>query len=211
MTVFQLILLVSAGTVFYLFFKQLFGGNYPKRGIDFEAEVSDERIGGLLDPGKTFAQTARSASRIDTLLDIANRSAEQEDWAEVEKAMQSARILDENNVEVLRRLGVALLHTGQHAEAAKTFETLVGIDPRDDLAESSWANALHQLGDDAGALEHHERAVKMDPAYAPHYYNYANTLYDMGRREEALALYQKAYALDPELHSAKKMMEALQG
>jgi len=44
MTIFQLLLFILAGGILYLFFKQLFSGNHPKRGIDFEAKVAEERI-----------------------------------------------------------------------------------------------------------------------------------------------------------------------
>ena len=211
MTLFQLMLLISAGVIFYLFFKQLFTGNYPKRGVDFEAQVPEDRIGGLMQPEKTFARPSAPASRIDELLQIADASAETGDWLEVKKAMQSAQILDENNPEVLRRLGVAYLQMNDFVDARQTFEALLEIDPEDDLAEASLANALHKLGEDDEAILHHERAIVLDGSYAPHYYNYANTLYDLGRKAEALELYRKALAIDPDLSDAKKMIEEMEG
>lgn len=210
MTLFQLILLISAGVIFYLFFKQLFGGNYPKRGVDFEAQIPQDQIGGVMQPDKTFSRSPAPASRIDELLQIADASAEQEDWLEVKKAMQSAQILDANNIEVLRRLGVALLHMNDYGEAKKTFETILQMDSRDDLAEASLANALHKLGEDDTAIVHHERAIVLDGGYAPHYYNYANTLYDLGRKDEALELYRKAYQIDPDLKEAHAMIKELE-
>jgi tetratricopeptide (TPR) repeat protein len=210
MTFFQLILFLSSGVVFYLFFKQLFGGNYPKRGVDFEAQVPSDRIGGLMQPDKTFARSPQPQSRIDQLMDIADQSAQQGDWLEVKKAMQSALILDESNVEVLRRLGVAQLQMNDYTEAQKSFEAILAVNPQDDLAEASLANALHQLGEDDAAILHHERAIVLDGTYAPHFYNYANTLYDLKRMDEARALYEKAYALDPEMDEAKQMIEELE-
>jgi tetratricopeptide (TPR) repeat protein len=210
MTLFQLIMLVSIGVIFYLFFKQLFSGSYPKRGADFEAQVSKDRIGGLTQPGKTFSRPVQQQSRIDELLTIADRSAEAGDWLEVKKAMQSAQILDGKNVEVLRRLGVAQLNMHDFSEAAKRFESILTIDPDDDLAEASLANALHKLGEDDASILHHERAIVLDGEYAPHYYNFANTLYDLDRKEEALELYRKAVVIDPELSEARNVIEELE-
>jgi len=210
MTLFQLILLISAGAIFYLFFKQLFGGSYPKRGVDFEAQTPQDQIGGLMQPDKTFSRPPVPTSRIEELLQVADASAEKGDWLEVKKAMQSAQILDANNIEVLRRLGVALLQMHDYGEAKNTFEAILAIDPEDDLAEGSLANALHKLGEDGQALIHHERAISVDGTYAPHYFNYANTLYDLGRKDMALTQYQKALSLDPEMEAAKKMVEELQ-
>jgi len=56
MTLFQLFLLILAGVIFYLFFKQLFSGEHPKRGVDFEAKLPDEQIGGISRPDKTFSK-----------------------------------------------------------------------------------------------------------------------------------------------------------
>ena len=209
MTLFQLILLAAAGIVFYLFFRQLFSGNYPKRGVDFEAKTPDEHIGGLMQPDRTFSRPAAQGSRIDELITIADRSADEGDWLEVKKAMQSAQILEPDNPEVLRRLGMALMNMNDFTSAKEVFEHLLSLDPQDDLAEGSLANALHKLGEEEAAIAHHQRAIELDGTYAPHAYNYANTLYDLGRKEEALTWYRKAYELDPNLEEAKKMIEEM--
>ncbi len=210
MSLLQLILLISAGVIFYLFFRQLFSGNYPKRGIDYEAKRADVQIGEINRPDKTFSRAPESKSRLQELLEIADASLEKGDNLEAKKALQSALILDERNIEALRRLGVVYMNMNDYSNARKIYEMLLQIDPRDDLAHSSLANALHKLGEDEEALAHHKEAIAIDPDYAPHHYNYANTLYDLGRKEEALEEYRKAYALDPELHEAKKMIEKLE-
>ena len=210
MTLFQLILLLSAGAIFYLFFRQLFGGDYPKRGVDFEAKTPEAQIGGLMEPDKTFSHPPQAGSRIEELLNIADRAAGESDWLEVKKAMQSAQILDGQNTEVLRRLGVALLQMHDYAEAKKVYESILETDPNDDLAENSLANALHKLGEDDAAIAHHERAILLDDGYAPYHFNYANTLYDLGRTAEAREQYQKALVCDPGLNEAKKMIEELE-
>jgi tetratricopeptide (TPR) repeat protein len=209
MTLFQLILLLVAGGIFYLFFRQLFSGNYPKRGVDFEASVPDDRIGGLMQPDKTFAKAPTGHDRIAELIAAADEALEKGDNLEAKKALQSAQILAPDNPDVLRRLGVVYLNMHDPASAKEVYAHLLKIDPQDDLAEGSLANALHQLGEDAAALEHHQRAIELDGTYAPHYFNYANTLYDMGDRDGALAAYQKAYALDSTLEAARKMIEEL--
>jgi len=49
MSLFQIVLLIISVVVLYIFFKQLFSGSYPKRGIDFEAK-SQMSILELLHP-----------------------------------------------------------------------------------------------------------------------------------------------------------------
>jgi len=209
MTTFQLLLLIVAGGVFYLFFKQLFSGNHPKRGVDFEAKVADEQIGGINRPDKTFSTPTVQPTRMEQLLDMTDEAVANEDFEEAKKALGSALIIDENNPEVLQKMGYVYMQTGEYEEAKGYYEKLLSIDDTDDMAHVSLANVLHKLGDEEGAQKHHERAIALDPEYAPHHFNYANTLYDLGRKEEALVGYTKAYELDNTLDEAKKMMKEL--
>jgi len=209
MTTFQLLLLIIAGGVFYLFFKQLFSGNHPKRGVDFEAKIADDQIGGINRPDKTFSTATVAPTRMEQLLKMADEAVQKNDMDEAKKALQSARIVDENNIDVLQRSGYVAMQTNDYEEAKEYYEKIISLDPSDDMAHVSLANAFHKLGDEAGAEKHHEEAIKLDPEYAPHHYNYANTLYDLGRKDEALVGYQKAYELDNTLEEAKEMIAKL--
>ncbi len=91
MTTFQLLLLIIAGGVFYLFFKQLFSGNHPKRGVDFEAKVADDQIGGINRPDKTFSTPTVAPTRMEQLLEMADEAVQKNDMDEAKKALQSAR------------------------------------------------------------------------------------------------------------------------
>lgn len=209
MTTFQLLLLIVAGGVFYLFFKQLFSGNHPKRGVDFEAKVADEQIGGINRPDKTFSTPNVQPTRMEQLLKMTDDAVEKEDFEEAKKALGSALIIDEDNTEVLQKMGYVCMQTEEYTEAKESYEKLLSLDDRDDMAHALLANVLHKLGDEEGAEIHHERAIALDSEYAPHHFNYANTLYDLGRKKEALVGYSKAYELDDTLEEAKKMMKEL--
>lgn len=211
MTVFQLFLLIVAGGIFYLFFKQLFSGNYPKRGVDFEAKVPDDRIGGINRPDKTFSKPVEKPSRIEELITMADEAIERGDLLEARKAVQSALIIDPDNIEALRREGYLHLEDEAYDEAKKIYEKILSLDPNDDIAHDALANTLHKLGEERAAIEHHKKAIEIDPEYAAHYFNYANTLHDLKRYDEALVNYKKAYELDPQIEEAKKMIEELEG
>ncbi|PHS37435.1 MAG: hypothetical protein COB07_10555 [Sulfurovum sp.] len=209
MSTFQLLLLIIAGGVFYLFFKQLFSGNHPKRGVDFEAKVADDQIGGINRPDKTFSKPTVGPTRMEQLLHMADEAVQKEDYDEAKKALQSALIVEKNSIEVLQRSGYVAMHNHEYDEAKEYYEKIITLDPDDDMAHVSLANALHKLDDEAGAQKHHEEAIKLDPEYAAHHFNYANTLYDLGRKDEALVGYKKAYELDNTLDEAKQMIEKL--
>ncbi len=209
MTLFQLILLVAALVIFYLFFKKLFSEDYPKRGIDFEAENADAQIGGISRPDKIFSSPEVRPDRKDELLSMADESDQNGDMLEAKKALQSALILDGENPEILSRYGYVLNAMNDYTGAKETYQKVLELDPDDDMAEAALANVLHKLNENEEAVSHHQRSIEIDPEYAPHYFNYANTLYDMGRNDEALENYEKAYAIDPSIEEAAEIIEKL--
>ncbi len=214
MSIFQFFLLVLTLVIFYLFFKQLFSGNHPKRGVDFEATIPDEHLGGINRPDKTFSHSKVEAiptTRLDQLLGMADEAVEKGDMLEASKALQSALILEENNIEVLQKHGYVMMQIGNFEEARESFEKIIALDEKDDSAHASLANILHKLGDNEDAVIHHESAIALDAEYAPYYFNYANTLYDLGEKEKALARYERAYELDSSLEEAYHMIQKLKG
>jgi tetratricopeptide (TPR) repeat protein len=210
MSTFQLFLLILAASVLYLFFKQLFSGSYPKRGIDFEAKNADEQIGGINRPDKIFSKQTVQPTRMAELLTMADEAVEKEDFEEAKKALGSALIIDENNVDVLQKMAYISMQTKDYREAKECYEKLIALDENDDMAHDLLANTLHKMEDEEGAQKHHEKAIALDPEYAAHHFNYANTLYDLGRNDEALIGYKKAYELDNSLDVAKEMTEKLE-
>lgn len=209
MTTFQLLLFIIAGFVFYLFFKQLFSGNHPKRGIDFEAKVADAQIGGINRPDKIFSEAVILPSRIEELETMADEAIEKRDFEEAQKALGSALIIDAKNSDILYKIAYVSVETKNYNEAKEYYHTLIALDHNDDMAQVLLANTLHKLDENDEAIKAHEKAIALDDNYAPHYFNYANTLYDLEKTSEALTNYSKAYALDDSLEVAKEMIEKL--
>jgi tetratricopeptide (TPR) repeat protein len=209
MTTFQLLLLILSGVIFYLFFKQLLSGEHPKRGVDFEAKLPDEHIGGINRPDKTFSRPKIEPTRMEQLLKLADEALEKEDFEEAKKALDSAEILEADNAQVIVRQGTMYLKQEAYKEAQNAYEKLVTLDESDDMAYGILANIVHQLGENELAVKYHQKAIELDDSYAPHHFNYANTLFDLGQKEEALKAYEIAYSLDSSLDEAKEMVEQL--
>jgi len=209
MSTFQFLLFLISAVVFYLFFKQLFSSSYPKRGVDFEAKNDNEQIGGVTEMNKTFSTPIPQPSRIQQLNSMADSAIEKGDYAEADKALSSALILESDNQEMLLKYGFVLINLKKFTEAKETYQEIIKLNPSEDMAHVALANVLHKLKEDKEAITHHKIAIDLDKEYAPHYYNYANTLYDMERKEEALSLYKRAFALDSSLEEAQKMIKEL--
>jgi tetratricopeptide (TPR) repeat protein len=196
MSIFQFLLFIIIIIIFILFFKQLFSGAFPKRGIDFEATKDNKQIGGITQLDKTFSTPVPKLSRVEQLAKIADEAIEKEDYIEADKAISSALILEKDNIELLLRYGYILMHMNKLKEAKEVYEKVLSINPKEDIAMVSLANLLHKLGDNELSIKYHKMAIEIDPIYAPHYFNYANTLYDIDKKEEALEYYKKALELD---------------
>jgi tetratricopeptide (TPR) repeat protein len=209
MSIAQIALFLIAASIFYIFFKKLFGGDYPKRGVDYEAKLPDEQIGGVSAPDKIFTQPKVQNSRLDELLGMADDSIAKKDYEDAKKAITSALIVDEENIEVLQRAGFLSLYEEDFSQAIVHYEKIIALDDKNDLAFGSLANAYHKLGEDDKAIETHKKAINLDTKYAPHFFNYANTLYDIGRLDEAKQNYEKALELDNELGSAREMIDKI--
>lgn len=209
MTTFQLLLLIISASVFYMFFKQIFSGDHPKRGVDFEANTPDAQIGGVSRPDKIFSRTASHPDRLNELLDTADEAVEKGDFQEASKALQSAIIIDDKNIDALHKSAYVFTQMKEYDRAKENCLQIINIDKNDDMAQALLANTLHKLGENDLSEIHHKKSIELDPEYAPHHYNYANTLYDLDRKEEALAEYKKAYELDSSLDAANDMIKKL--
>jgi tetratricopeptide (TPR) repeat protein len=211
MSIFQIFLLLVAGSIFFIFFRQLLSGNYPKRGIDYEAKRDDDKVGSITTPTRSFEKMSEPKSRLEELIEMADEAVEKGDMLEARKAIQSALIVDRSSREVLRRAGYLYYELGDYEEAMEYYEELLKKDKYDDMAHNALANTLHKLNRDEEAITHHKRAIELDNQYAPYFFNYANTLYDLGKKDEALELYKRAYTLDNNLKEAKDMVVKIGG
>ena len=209
MSTFQFLLFLISAVVFYLFFKQLFSSSYPKRGVDFEAKNENEQIGGVTEMRKTFSTPAVQLSRVQQLNTIADEAIEKEDYAEADKALSSALILEPDNQEILLKYGFILMNLERLPEAKETYLHVIELNPSEDIAHVLLANILHKLDENEKSIHHHMIAIDLNRESAPHCYNFANTLYDMGRKDEALEFYKRAFELDNSLEEAQKMIKEL--
>ena len=209
MSIFQFLLFIISIVVFVMFFKQLFSGVFPKRGVDFEANRDSDSIGSIGQIDRNFSSSKPKISRVEQLITMADRAIEKDDFKEADKALSSALILEKDNREILLKYGFVLINMNRLHEAEETYLEILELDENEDIAHASLANILHKLKESELALEYHEKSIELDPSYAPHYFNYANTLYDMKRFNEALALYKKAYSLDSSIQEAKRLIKEL--
>jgi tetratricopeptide (TPR) repeat protein len=135
MSLFQIILLLLAGFIFYIFFKKLYSGNYPKRGVDYEAKLPNEQIGSVSNPTKIFSKEKPILTRIDELVFQANEAIGKKDYDEAMKALRSAYIIDNKNTDVICGFGIVYFETGKLEDAKNYFEKALGFDENCEIAK----------------------------------------------------------------------------
>jgi tetratricopeptide (TPR) repeat protein len=135
MSLFQIVLLLLAGFIFYIFFKKLYSGNYPKRGIDYESKLPNEQVGSISNPGKIFSKEKPILTRMDELLSGANTSISNKDYDEAMKALRSAYIIDSKNVDVICGFGIVYFETGKLEDAKNYFQKAIAIDENCEIAK----------------------------------------------------------------------------
>jgi Flp pilus assembly protein TadD len=107
--------------------------------------------------------------------------------------------------EVHTNLGASLVNTGRLAEAMRSYEEAVRIDPAYAGAYLNMGTLFGRLGDLARARQCFEKAIALRPEYAPSYYN-LGVLLESTDGEAACRCYQTALSLDPDYAPAHNLL-----
>ena len=93
--------------------------------------------------------------------------------------------------------GLTALDKGRFAEAASSFEHVLGTQPDNASAHGNLGVALHSLERYAEALDHFRRAIELKPTLAEPYNNVANLLTELGEFDQARQAFTMAILLAP--------------
>jgi protein O-mannosyl-transferase len=94
-------------------------------------------------------------------------------------------------------LADALLQAGDAAEALRSAQAALLLDPASGPAEVDLGVARDETGDPAGALAAFQAAVRLDPRFAPGHLGLGNAWFRQGRWGDAVAEYARAVWLEP--------------
>ena len=118
-------------------------------------------------------------------------------YAEAERWLNRARMMDRTRVASEYNLGRIAYETGRYEDAVSYFERALARDADNVLALKAAAYSRIKLGDLAGAEELYERVLALEPESADQGYNYALVLMALDKpdkAEEALLRYRIAMA-----------------
>jgi tetratricopeptide (TPR) repeat protein len=106
-------------------------------------------------------------------------------YAEAERWLNRARMMDKTRVASEYNLGRIAYETGRYEDAIRHFERVLSRDKDNVLALKAAAYSRIKLGDLAGAEELYARALALEPESADQGYNYALVLMALEKPEKA--------------------------
>jgi len=106
-------------------------------------------------------------------------------------------------------LGIALVQSGETAEAIQQISEAVRLDPRSFRAHYNLARALEADARPADAIEHYRAALAIHPNHAASQNNLGRLLAGAGRTNDALEHYREALRIDPTLTEARNNLGIL--
>lgn len=113
-------------------------------------------------------------------------------------------LLDCLKLGAYNNLGNLLKGKGDLANAQKTYQTCLEIDPNFAIGHYNLGMTLKAAGQLEAAITHYQTAIQLDPNYAEAYQNLGVVLLKLGRVSESLPAFQQAI----KIHQQQKPAEA---
>jgi tetratricopeptide (TPR) repeat protein len=120
-------------------------------------------------------------------------------YEEAVPCFQQVLEINPKNLNVLRKLDVALGNLGRYEEAISSFERSIDFSHYDPAwAWSNRGRGLADLGRHEEAIASYERAIELKPDSNVNWSNRGIALANLGRYEEAIASYERSIELKPD-------------
>jgi tetratricopeptide (TPR) repeat protein len=108
----------------------------------------------------------------------------------------------QNNFTACNNLGAAYNSIGRYAEAIKSYNQAIILNPNYVIAQNNISNVYVKLGRYTEAIEVYKNAIRIRPDYAEAYFGLGLTYYKLGRGAEAIEAYKQAIRIKPDYADA---------
>jgi len=198
MTVFQLMMLFASAYFMFKIYEHIQTLEEPN---EKEQNNSQEEK-----TAKTFSPFSPEA-----LIQKADVAFNDGDMKKSYALLIEANAKDNNNAEILFKLGFIAKELNELDEAVEFLKQSLEIDNKDEFVHNTIASVYRLQGKFDIAKNHLEHSIEIDSSNFTTYYNYANLLVDMGDTDKAIEMYKKSLELNPELEEAKIELTKLKG
>ncbi|MEM9822223.1 MAG: tetratricopeptide repeat protein, partial [Bacteroidota bacterium] len=117
--------------------------------------------------------------------------------------------LNRYNLEFQEKLGVSYLSLSNLPQAMKTFQFILGENPKRKMALNNLGYVFALQGKFAVAMNHYDRAIALDPDYEQALLNKSALLLQEGKKGEARQFLQRILKINPENAKAKQILTTI--
>lgn len=128
------------------------------------------------------------------------------DWPAAANAWGRVAERVPHDADALAQQGIALLQSGQHAEATRAFESVLRLDPQAVPALDGIGRALAKQGKTREAIVQFEKVLRLKPHYCETLINLGLALNALGKSEEAKLRFREALVHKPNSPAALIML-----
>lgn len=154
-------------------------------------------------------KTRRYTHTVNELIQSADNSFINGNYKQAALFLQEAYEQNQDDVEVLEKLGFVLAMQGEYESALTYYNKALQIEPKDALLCNKTATAYRNLGQYNKAQELLQHSIALDPSNKATYFNYGNLLIDMNDKDKAVEMYKKALEIDSGFKEAKDALDEL--
>jgi len=197
MTVFQLLMLGASAFFAFKIFQHIQTLQDPESQRD---ESNQDEI---------KSAEAFSPFEPEALVEKADAAFEEKDFQRALALLNEANAKDQQNSEILFKIGYILQQTKDNEEALNYYKQALDVDKDNEFIHNSIASIYKANGEFISAKMHFHASIDIDDSNAITYYNFGNLLVEMKHQQEAKDMYEKALEINPDFMEAKEELEKL--
>lgn len=209
MDIVQIIMLVTAGGVAYMIYKQIDSGSFQQihkdtphnQAQNVEAENTTTHQPMQMDD-------KHKLKRVEELLDKTDQLVSEENFNEAKKSIEAALILQENSDNYMRQ-GFILKNLHEYTGAIESFNQVIKDEPNNDMAHLFMAEIFTAKKEYDHAKDSFETALKIDNEFDKTHVEYAKMLIATNENEKAREHLNQALALDAQNEEALNLMQQI--
>ena len=209
MDIVQLIMLVTAGGVAYMIYKQIDSGSFQQIHKDREQnQPQTPQNQEVANHQPLQMDDKQKLQRVEELLDKTDQLVSEGNFSEAKKSIEAALILHQNSDNYMRQ-GFILKNLHEYSGAIESFTEVIKLEPNNDMAHLFMAEIYSAKKEYTKADEAFEAALKIDNSFDKTHVEYAKMLQATDQNEKAKEHLKLALDIDADNEEALELLAQL--
>jgi|GEM_PF-3430424 len=209
MDIVQIIMLVTAGGVAYMIYKQISSGSFQQIRKD---TAYNQKQNTMVDrktvPNANQMDDSYKLKRVEELLEKTDQFVSAGNFSEAKKSIEAALILQENSDNYMRQ-GFILKNLNEYEAAIESLKQVIKDEPNNDLAHLYLAEIYTAQKEFDKARDSFETALKIDSEFDKTHLEYAKMLIATNENEKVKEHLAKAIEINPQNEEALELMRQI--